>query len=206
MVSVHKQERCPYPLQRLGNVARIGIFAASLALFSACANTEPIFVNLIRDPSASGSADEHANKQSCRIVIVSVTDDRTNRETLGVAAGQPIIGHSVVEWVARGFRELGKAGYPIRSSGQEDVPSGSDLITEVSIRRVYARTFLTQFEGVVALKVKFSGRQDPTTERDYRASAIRQNWVNGNVEVANLLNDALVAAVRRIGEDIERIC
>ncbi|MGH7766239.1 MAG: hypothetical protein ACREQP_02190 [Candidatus Binatia bacterium] len=123
-----------------------------------------------------------------------------------MAAGQPIIGHSVVEWVARGFRELGKAGYSVHSLGQDDVRSGSDLVTEVSIRRVYARTFLTQFEAVVALKVKFSGRQDPMTERDYRASATRLNLVNGNVEVANLLNDVLITAVRRIGEDIERIC
>jgi hypothetical protein len=202
MVSPHE---ALFRLRRPANVARLGIFAASLALFAACANTEPMFVNLIRDPSASGPADGHANKQSCRIVIASVTDDRTNRETLGVAAGRPIIGHSVVEWVALGFRELGKAGYSVHSLGQ-DAGSGSDLITEVSIRRVYARTFLTQFEAVVALKVKFSGRQDPMTERDYRASATRLNLVNGNVEVANLLNDVLAVAVRRIGEDVERIC
>jgi hypothetical protein len=206
MISFHQQERGLFRLRRLANVARCGIFAAFLALFSACANTEPMFVNLIRDPSASGPADEHATKRSCSIVIAAVNDDRSNRETLGVAAGgRPIIAHSVAEWVARGLRDLGSAGYSVQSSGQEAVRSGSDLVIEVGIRRVYARAFSTQFEAVVALKVKFSGRGGPM-EGNYRGSVTRLNWVNGNVEFAVALNEALVAAVRRIGEDIERIC
>jgi len=206
MVSSYEQERALFRLRRPANVARLGILAASLALLSGCANTEPMFVNLIRDPAASGPADEHPNKRSCRIVIASVTDDRPNRETLGVASGRPLIGHSVADWVARALRDLGKSGYSVDNLAQEAVPSDNDLLAEVSVRRAYVRTFLTQFEAVVALKVKFSGRQDPMTERDYRASAIRLNMVNGNVEVAKLLNDTLAVAVRSIGEDIERIC
>ena len=105
-----------------------------------------------------------------------------------------------------GLRELRKAGYSVESLGQDAVASDNDLLTEVSVRRAYTRTFLSHFEAVVALKVKFSGRQNLTTERDYRGSVTRIDWVNGNVEVANVMNEALAEAVRRIGEDIERIC
>jgi hypothetical protein len=206
MISLHEQRSVPFHFRRPADVARFGIFAAFLALFSACANTDPIFVNLIRDSSTSGREEEHATKRSCRIVIAAVNDDRGNRETLGVAAGRPLVGHSVVDWVARGLRELRKAGYSVESLGQDAVASDNDLLTEVSVRRAYTRTFLSQFEAVVALKVKFSGRQNLTTERDYRGSVTRINWVNGNVEVANVMNEALAEALRRIGEDIERIC
>lgn len=206
MISLHEQRSVPFHFRRPANVARFGIFAAFLALFSACANTEPIFVNLIRDSSTSGREEEHATKRSCRIVIAAVNDDRGNRETLGVAAGRPLVAHSVVDWVARGLREFRKAGYSVESLGQNAVASDNDLLTEVSVRRAYTRTFLSQFEAVVALKVKFSGRQNLTTERDYRGSVTRINWVNGNVEVANVMNEALAEALRRIGEDIERIC
>ena len=206
MISLHEQRSVPFHFRRPANVARFGIFAAFLALFSACANTDPMFVNLIRDSSTSGREEEHATKRSCRIVIAAVNDDRGNRETLGVAAGRPLVGYSVVDWVARGLRELRKAGYSVESLGQDAVASDNDLLTEVSVRRAYTRTFVSQFEAVVALKVKFSGRQNLTTERDYRGSVTRINWVNGNVEVANVMNEALAEAVRRIGEDIERIC
>jgi hypothetical protein len=206
MISLHEQGSAWFRFRRPATVARFGIFAAFLALFSACANTDPMFVNLIREPSASGPADEPAIKRSCRIVIAAVNDDRGNRETLGVAAGRPLVGHSVADWVARGLRDLRKAGYSVESLGQDSVGSDNDLVTEVSVRRAYTRTFLTHFEAVVALKVKFSGRQNPATERDYRGSVTRLNFVNGNVEVANVMNEALAEAVRRIGEDIERIC
>jgi hypothetical protein len=203
MISLHEQRSVQFHFRRPAKVARFGVFAAFLALFSACANTDPIFVNLIRD--SSSREEEHATKRSCRIVIAAINDDRGNRETLGVAAGRPLVGHSVVDWVARGLRELRKAGYSVENVGQ-DVASDKDLRTEVSVRRAYTRTFLSQFEAVVALKVKFSGRQNLTTERDYRGSVTRINWVNGNVEIANVMNEALAEAVRRIGEDIERIC
>ena len=206
MISLHEQRSVQFHFRRPANLARFGIFAAFLALFSACANTEPIFVNLIRDSSTSGREEEHATKRSCRIVIAAVTDDRGNRETLGVAAGHPLVGHSVVDWVARGLRELRKAGYSVESLSQDAVASDNDLLTEVSVRLAYNRTFVSQFEAVVAFKVKFPGRQNLTTERDYRGSVTRINWVNGNVEVANVMNEALAEAVRRIGEDIERIC
>jgi hypothetical protein len=206
MISLHDQGSASFRFRRPANVARFGIFAAFLALFSACANTDPMFVNLIREPSASGPADEPAIKRSCRIVIAAVNDDRGNIETLGVAAGRPLVGHSVADWVAHGLRDLRKAGYSVESIGQEAVGSVNELVTEVSIRRAYTRTFLTHFEAVVALKVKFSGRQDPATERDYRGSVTRLNLVNGNVEVAHVMNEALAEAIRRIGEDIERIC
>jgi hypothetical protein len=206
MISLHEQRSVAFHFRRPANVARFGVFAAFLALFSACANTDPIFVNLIRDSSTSGQEEEPATKRSCRIVIVAVNDDRENRETLGVAAGRPLVGHSVVDWVARGLRDLRKAGYSVGSLGQDTVASDNDLLTEVSVRQAYTRTFLSHFEAVVALKVKFSGRQNLTTERDYRGSVTRINWVNGNVEVANVMNEALAEAVRRIGEDIERIC
>jgi hypothetical protein len=203
MISLHEQRSVQFHFRRPAKVARFGVFAAFLALFSACANTDPIFVNLIRD--SSSREEEHATKRSCRIVIAAINDDRGNRETLGVAAGRPLVGHSVVDWVARGLRELRKAGYSVENVGQ-DVASDKDLRTEVSVRRAYTRTFLSQFEAVVALKVKFSGRQNLTTERDYRGSVTRINWVNGNVEIANVMNEALAEAVRRIGEDIERLC
>ena len=206
MISLHEQRSVPFHFRRPANVARFGVFAAFLALFSACANTDPMFVNLIRDSSTSGREEEHATKRSCRIVIAAVNDDRGNRETLGVAAGRPLVGHSVVDWVARGLRELRKAGYSVESLGQDTVASDNDLLTEVSVRRAYTRTSLSHFEAVVALKVKFSGRQNLTTERDYRGTVTRINWVNGNVEVAKVMNEALAEAVRRIGEDIERIC
>jgi hypothetical protein len=206
MISLHEQRSVPFHFRRPANVARFGVFAAFLALFSACANTDPMFVYLIRDSSTSGREEEHATKRSCRIVIAAVNDDRENRETLGVAAGRPLVGHSVVDWVARGLRELRKAGYSVESLSQDAVASDNDLLTEVSVRLAYTRTFVSQFEAVVALKVKFSGRQNLTTERDYRGSVTRINWVNGNVEVANVMNEALAEAVRRIGEDIERIC
>jgi len=204
MISLHEQRSVPFHFRRPANVARFGVFAAFLALFSACANTDPIFVNLIRD--SSSQEEEHATKRLCRIVIAAVNDDRGNRETLGVAAGRPLVGYSVVDWVARGLRELRKAGYSVESLGQDAVASDNDLLTEVSVRRAYTRTFLSHFEAVVALKVKFSGRQNLTTERDYRGSVTRIDWVNGNVEVANVMNEALAEVVRRIGEDIERIC
>jgi len=202
MISLLEQRSVQFHFRRPANVARFGVFAAFLALVSACANTDPIFVNLIRD--SSSQEEEHATKRSCRIVIVAVNDDRGNRETLGVADGRPLVGHSVVDWVARGLRELRKAGYSVESLSQDAVASDNDLLTEVSVRHAYTRTFLSQFEAVVALKVKFSGRQNLTTERDYRGSVTRINWVNGNVEIALVMNEALAEAVRRIGEDIER--
>jgi len=204
MNSLHEQRSLQFHFRRPANLARFAVFAAFLVLFSACANTEPIFVNLIRD--SSSPEEEHATKRSCPIVIAAVNDDRGNRETLGVAAGRPLVGHSVVNWIARGLRELRKAGYSVESLAQGAVASDNDLLIEVSVRRAYARTFLSHFEAVVALKVKFSGSQYLTTERDYRGSVTRINWVNGNVEIANVMNEALAEAVRRIGEDLDRIC
>jgi hypothetical protein len=180
--------------------------AVALLLLFGCASTEPIVLNLPYGNSVPERTDKTGDMPSCRIVIAAVKDERLNRETLGIAGGQPIVADHVSDWIALALGSLSKSGYSVTSLSDDYARAPNDVVAEVRIQRVYARTIVMTFEAVVTLTTKLSGPHNVVTERQYRGSSTKINWANGHWEITSILNEALADAMLRMSEDIGAIC
>jgi hypothetical protein len=193
------------PSRSSANMRLLWILAVVFLVPYGCASTEPIVLNLPYGDSLPGLTDGSGGKPSCQIVI-AVKDERVNRETLGVAVGQPILADHVNDWVLRRLHDLSNLGYQVIFIDGDYASKANDVVAEVSIQRVYARTVVTQFEAVVLLAARFSRSPSLVTERQYRGSVTRLNWANGRGEITSVLNEALANAVHRLSEDVDNIC
>ena len=169
---------------------------AAVALLTGCAGSGPIVVPLGVDAGGDGAtARAAAPPPPCRIAVAAVRDERSNRESIGAVGDRPIEAGDVRGWVARRLASLGTSGGPSTS-----------LVTEVGIERVYARTVVTQLEGVVALRAVITDAGGARTERLYRGIVTRVNWAGTRHELSLLFDDALADAVARLAADAARLC
>jgi hypothetical protein len=62
------------------------------------------------------------------------------------------------------------------------------------------------FEAVVTITGRFRSGEDAVTERQYRGSSTKVNWMGGNWEIVGILNEALDMALSQMGEDLKTLC
>jgi uncharacterized lipoprotein YajG len=171
----------------------------ALVLLAGCASTGPIVVPLReragppRTPPAPA-----ASARPCRVVVATVDDERTNKDTLGTVDDRPLQADGVHEWVSASMTGIARG---------EDGRVAPDVAARIGIRQVFASAPTNrQIEAVVALRAMFSTADGRASERNYRGVATRLNLVGGGNEFAAALNDALTTAVAQIAEDAARLC
>ncbi|PYM23133.1 MAG: hypothetical protein DMD78_12650 [Candidatus Rokuibacteriota bacterium] len=181
--------------------ARAGVVA--LGLLAGCAGG-PIVIPLRDETAGARPPVTRPPSPPCRVTVAAVEDERANRDTLGAIGNRPLQADDVREWIVHGMRDVGGAG-----DGGGPAEAGrppADIVTRIGIERVYARTVVTQMEAVVALRAAFTAADGSLTERRYRGTGTRVNWVNAGMEFAVLLNEALGSAVTQIAADAGRLC
>ena len=172
--------------------ARAGVIA--FVLLAGCAGTGPIVVPLREEATPAPPPTGRA----CRVVVATVDDERTNKDSLGAVDDRPLHADGIREWVADRLATLARA---------EDSRVAPDVATQIGIQQVFAsRPTRTQLEAVVALTARFSAADGRTSQRSYRGVATRLNVMSRGTEFATALNDALDTAVAQIGEDALRLC
>jgi hypothetical protein len=179
------------------------VLAAGVAAAGCGTRSGPIAIDL-RYQAWMDTA-PRARAAPCRVAVRGVEDERSNREHLGVIGSAPVHADRVPEWIADGLGRLVGQRRLVRVGGPASA-GGEDVVGDVAIRHVYARTAVSQLEGVVVLGARFTRRPGAVIEREYRRSAHRLNWFGAGGEVVMVLNEALSDVVRRIGNDVPRVC
>jgi hypothetical protein len=186
---------------------RLQFIIAGLVLsLIGCVNTEPLALHLPYGSVTTSRVDQTEKNRSCRIVIAAVRDERPNRETLGYFGTRPLVAEHVTEWIQSRLGTLSRDGYTLQSAPGDFMPTTSYLTGEVGVRRIYARTLTMTFEAVVTIAGRFRGGEDGMTERQYRGSSTKVNWMGGNWEIIGILNEALDDALSQMGEDLKMLC
>ena len=192
---------------RFLSITKSGVIVVCLVVsFFGCVSTEPITLNLPYASVATNRVDQSEKSGSCRVVIGAVKDERANRETLGLSGARPLVAEHVTEWIQSRLENLSRDAYTLQTAAVDNTPAPSDVIGEVGIGRIYARTLTMTFEAVVTITGRFRSGEDAVTERQYRGSSTKVNWMGGNWEIVGILNEALDMALSQMGEDLKTLC
>ena len=165
-------------------------------LLSAC-QTAPINLKL---SNATGNNAASETIAPCHIRLLKVVDKRSNKETLGEAAGVPVLASNVTGWVSEGVTSgLKHHGYKVSEQR-------GDLDMLVNIKLAYLRPLPLRLHATVSLEVQLKHSQKRMYRQTLRAIGDRTNWANGEGEIMEVLNIALNNVVTDLADDIQPAC
>lgn len=166
-------------------------------LLMAGCQTAPVNLNLLHTHNIPDNF--HRNTQ-CDIKLLAIKDVRSNRETLGVAGGAPVLAKNVAEWVRQGVMSgLSQRGYNV--SAQQ-----SNLSMQVNVKLAYLRPLPLRLHATVALEVFLKQHEKQIYHHTFRAIGDKNNWANGEGEIMEVLNVALNNVVVDMAESIQPSC
>ncbi len=177
------------------------------------ARVKPIYVNLVRGPIQTESEPGEPSRQDERpsIGIIRLTDDRSNKKTVGSIIGPVVCTSDLLAWVLGGFHGLEREGYRVfdNDPSPAQVHSGIDL--EISVTRVNCRSQRTLLRGSVVIRVTFHEGDAVLGQRLYRGDGIREDnsifessYKFKGKDVLVVLNAALTDAVSKTETDLEQ--
>jgi hypothetical protein len=195
-------------------VVRLAFAATCVGAHGCWTRTDPLTFRLAYHASASEAKAGAPHTLPCRIRIATVTDERPgiSRDSLGDRGSGPVVAEQVLEWVGEGLNTLVERRLATwASSSAAPGNSGAaaaeaDVSAGISVRRLYTRSVATDLEAVLALEVRYTRRDGPALQRDYRARAQKLNWFAAESEVQDVLNRALEDAVHQIAGDLGAVC
>lgn len=183
------------------------VILSTLAVLSCSPRVKPIHVKLIY--ASTVDDDVSPLDASCDIVIGSISDGRSNRETLGMA-GSAIIGHGVVQWVREGIEVLTGPTNPPASSGDG---VGSPVSIHVVVQKVYCAAQPNRLRGTVVLAVRYERDGAVLGQSSYRGQSVREkgalssaNYSFSDGAILRTLNEAMDDAVSQVRFDLQTVC
>jgi len=180
----------------MSDVLKIIVGIMGAMLLAGC-QTAPINLTLSNAYDNSAASE---TSSPCYIRLQKVIDKRSNVETLGEAAGVPVLASNVTDWVSEGLTGgLKHHGY--RVSKQR-----GDLDMLVNIKLAYLRPLPLRLHATVSLEVKLQHSQKQMYRKTLRAIGDRTNWANGEGEIMEVLNIALNKVVADLADDIQPAC
>lgn len=190
-------------------VALVLIGLACLPLGCTPAPKQPLQLDLLFERGAPlPETAQVAAAADCPVGVVSVIDDRSNKESIG-DAGLPIVATGLVEWATEAIWSLQEFGHPVADLSA-DSAGFAGLGLEVAVTKAYCRSQPRALRGSVVLSVKYLKGTGALGQRVYRGEAVEgknllfgQTGTGFSVETAQgVLNRAFRDALAQIHLDI----
>ncbi|MQA20689.1 hypothetical protein [Rugamonas rivuli] len=138
---------------------------------------------------------------ACAINLLSVTDGRNNKETIGNAV-IPIVAGEPLTWLNGGLDNLAAYGFKVQHS---PTPVAGAVNLDISLIRAYTFHAGMRINGTVAMDmgVLRSGKRDVVK---VRAAGSKANMMNSTSEFVTALNYALNNATGSMAFTLKSLC
>ncbi|MBI3621009.1 MAG: hypothetical protein HY208_02315 [Nitrospirae bacterium] len=143
----------------------------------------------------------------CPVTLVSVTDERSHRDTGGSVKQQPAAAGTVVPWVEAAVLDLKRSGYDVaRGVAGRAGAAGKGADLELKIVRVDVSAHSIRYRAVVELHGGLSGMKRDRVEAVYRGDGDRISWFGGRSGLEAALSDALRQAMGQLIAGAQGYC
>lgn len=140
--------------------------------------------------------------KTCAVTVMSVSDMRPNRESIGTAA-RPIKSGDPLPWMSGAFANLKAWGFDAKAG---DKPAAGGIGISAGLSRSYVWNVSMRLNGMVAMTVDYMLPSGEHITRKYRASGSKNNWANTVSEHMTTLNIAMNNTLGKIAADLEKLC
>lgn len=149
-----------------------------------------------------GEAAPQVVAQGCPVNIVSVTDGRNNRETIGLYRyRESLLAGDMLPWVGGALERLKASGFQLM---RESAPRARAVNIDVRLTRAYTFSWSPYRGGMVAMEVGIDGAAAPVKLRRMAFKG-EGNWDGPNAHVA-LLNRVADQVVDSLAEALLPAC
>lgn len=190
------------------NIGTVTLMAA--LLLGGCAPTwKPLELNLAYQPIGEIRTTEAPPVPgSGRIAFTSLTDDRSNKDTIGTT-NVPVLGNDILPWLEAGFRSLDSYGYQVDDSAPADTAAYPGIVLQVSLTKLYCSSQISTMRTAVICVVTFTRANEMLGRRTYRGEYIKEKSLFGNADYAFSadtimygLNYGLASVVDQVENDL----
>jgi hypothetical protein len=172
-----------------------------LSLYAACATTDPLVV----DFSMETTRKSPGIIEGCAVKVSPVIDERKSKEDLGMLGSQVVEGRHLIPWLQQAVESLNSPG--MESAGhQGDREHPRSVSVQVGLYQLYVHRLQSSFAANMLLHVQYWVDQDPPRLHQYRGGDTNVNWTGSAGSVFTLFNDVLENILRRMRNDIMRLC
>ncbi|MBK8167662.1 MAG: hypothetical protein IPK64_17080 [bacterium] len=162
--------------RRRGLGRRVGFawFPAALLFFGCAPTWKPLEINLAYEPIAdSKSVEATRAPKPARIAIASVTDDRSNKDTIGTT-NVPVLGDGILPWLNEGFRSLATYGHQVDDAAPPDRAAFPGFVLDVSLTKLYCSSQVASLRTAVICVVTFHQGDVVLGRRTYRGENVKE--------------------------------
>jgi|GEM_PF-4576156 len=137
----------------------------------------------------------------CKVRIASVQDRRAAPSDLG-DLGKPVQAEFDIKgWIAEGLRSLEK-----KTGSSLSTPEATTIDLDAELRNAYIRGVATSKATNIVLTVKYSLKDRPLSEKNYRGQVTCINWIGSEGEIKDSFNEALAQIVQSVAVDVSVLC
>lgn len=140
--------------------------------------------------------------KTCPVTVMSLTDLRPNKESIGTAV-RPIMSGDPLPWMSGAFTNLKAWGFDAKAG---DKPAAGGIGLSAGLTRSYVWNISMRLNGMVAMTVDYLLPSGERLTRKYRASGSKNNWANTVSEHMTTLNIAMNNTLGKIAADLEKLC
>lgn len=139
---------------------------------------------------------------SCTVNLLSITDERNNKESVGSAL-KALVSGDPIPWVGAALDHLDSYGYRVIRG---DKLSDGGVAMSAALTRSYVYHGPLRINGMVAIDVQFILASGESIKRKYRASGSKTNLVGATTEYMTTLNYALNSLLDKLAVDLQTMC
>lgn len=175
--------------------------AAALCL-AACAPQQPLVVDTsFAEQRPATRSTGVQSRQSCRVYILEIKDERRSPELLGVVAGRAVRApENVQEWMRNTLTGLSARGV-VPEFGITTPTTPTSLALSISLQLASVTNIRANKSANVQFSVTYL--QSGTSElRSYRGMYAATNWASGDGELQRLVDRAFGKALDQLAADI----
>lgn len=151
--------------------------------------------------AAKARAEEASYTFACDVKINNITDQRSNKETIGASFYVPLRAQKVDDW-ANDFKIYAQKILDSRSVSKG---TGKKLEIDADLFRMYSYSQAMSIRGVVALKLDLVGVEDEEAIV-VRGYSSKTNWASKREEYGTAVNLAAVNLVDNMSLVIQDLC
>jgi hypothetical protein len=146
------------------------------------------------------------NALTCRVIVSTIADTRTNPELLGRVAGRPVRAPADVSlWLRNVVAGLESRGV-VPHFDSNPTHEASPLVAGFTLRLAWVSEIHTAKTATILLRMKLTRGGSVLREKDYRGSDTVMNWSSGNGELQNMVDRAFGGALDQIADDVRAAC
>lgn len=142
----------------------------------------------------------------CPVRVVSVVDDRQNKETIGRSMKGALISGDMSKWVTEGLADLNNFGFKVDVTEDASPPQDGSVLIKAHLTRAYTWQVGLKIFSMVALKAQFINKNGVLQEKYYRAHGDKTNMWGAESEYVTTLNYGINNLLPVMAKDLVGLC